>query len=80
MRCYFLKTGRLEGVEVMPAGLSDEEAVARANVLLAKRQGPFDSFEDWEGSRLVFRQSLSAETPETDHPQAELPDSTDEAH
>ena len=45
----FSESGRLAGVEVMPAGLSDEEAIATANVLLAKRKGPFDSFEVWEG-------------------------------
>ena len=56
MRCYFLRDGRLAGVEVMPAQLSDEEAIATANVLLAKRKGPFDSFEVWEGSRFVYRQ------------------------
>jgi hypothetical protein len=70
MRCYFLRAGRLAGVEVMPAGLSDEEAIERANELLSKRKGPFDSFEVWEGSRFVFRQALPAETPDRDHPRA----------
>ena len=30
MRCYFLRAGRLAGVEAMPAGLSDEEAIEKA--------------------------------------------------
>lgn len=51
MRCYFLRAGRLAGVEVLPAGLSDEEAIAKAHALSSKRKGgPYDSFEVWEGS------------------------------
>jgi hypothetical protein len=80
MRCYFLRDGRLAGVEVMSAGLSDEEAIATANVLLAKRKGPFDSFEVWEGSRFVYRQPLSAETPCADRPRAPPPNGADGAH
>lgn len=80
MRCYFLRAGRLAGVEVLPAGLSDEEAIAKANALLAKRRGPFDSLEVWEGSRFVYRQSLTAETPGTDQPRAPPPNGADGAH
>jgi hypothetical protein len=79
MRYYFFREGRLAGVDVMPEGLSEEEAIARANVLLAKRKGSFDSFEVWEGSRLVFRQPLRAATPEADHRRAPSPNSTDTA-
>ena len=28
MRCYFLRGGRIAGVEILPLGLSDEEAIA----------------------------------------------------
>ncbi len=74
MRCYFLRAGRLAGVEALPAGLSDEEAIARAHALMAKRKGPFDRLEVWEGSRFVFWQPLSAEVPGADRPLAPAPD------
>ena len=55
MRCYFLRGGRIAGVEILPLGLSDEDAIARAHALSAKRKGPFDSFEVWDHARFVFR-------------------------
>jgi hypothetical protein len=64
----FSESRRLEGVEVLPAGLSDEEAIARAKALLAKRKGPFDSFEVWEGSR--FRPASSGSTQTRIRPSA----------
>ena len=51
MRCYFLRAGRIAGVEILPLGLSDEDAVARAHALASKRKGPFDGFEVWDGAR-----------------------------
>jgi hypothetical protein len=80
MRCYFLRAGRIAGVELMPEGLSDEEAVVRAHVLLAKRKGPFDSFEVWARSRFVFRQPLCAEIPDEDEPRPASPGSNYPAH
>jgi len=74
MRCYFLRGGRIAGVDVFPAGLSDEDAIARARTLASKRRGPFDSFELWEGARFVFRDISSAERPQADQPQASSPD------
>ena len=53
---------------------SDEEAIARAHALMAKRKGPFDRLEVWEGSRFVFWQPLSAEVPGADRPLAPAPD------
>jgi hypothetical protein len=55
MRCYFLRGGRIAGVEILPLGLSDEDAIARAHTLSSKRKGPFDGFEVWDGARFVFR-------------------------
>jgi hypothetical protein len=55
MRCYFLRANRVAGVAMLPSGLSDEEAIARARKLSAKRRRPVDGFEVWDGSRLVFR-------------------------
>jgi hypothetical protein len=79
MRCYFLRAGRLAGVEVLPAGLSDEEAIAKAHALSSKRKGPLDSFEVWEGSRFIYRQPLSAEAPGADQPRARPPNGADGA-
>jgi hypothetical protein len=59
----FLRNRRIAGVEVLPAAISDEEAIARARVLLSKRKGPFDSFEVWEGSRYFFRERLPQRLP-----------------
>jgi hypothetical protein len=35
MRCYFLRGGRIAGVEILPLGLSDEDSIARAHTLKA---------------------------------------------
>jgi hypothetical protein len=67
MWCYFLHGGRIAGVEVLPPGLSDEDAVARAQILSSKRKGPFDGYELRDGARLVIRDpDPCAETPEVD--------------
>ena len=55
MWCYFLHGGHMAGVEVLPSGLSDEDAIARAHLLSSRRKGPFDGFELWDGARLVIR-------------------------
>jgi hypothetical protein len=55
MRCYFLNEGQVADVEVLPPGLSDKNAIARAHTLSVKRKGPFDGFEVWHRNRMVFR-------------------------
>jgi hypothetical protein len=40
-----------------PPGLSDQDAIARAHKLSAKRRGRIDGFEVWDGARLVIRHS-----------------------
>ena len=64
MRCYFLNDGHVAGVEVLPPGLSDNGAIARARLLFSQREGPLDGFEVWHRNRMVFRlhASPSAET------------------
>ena len=42
MRCYFLRGGQLEGVEMLPRGLSDPDAIARAETQSLKRRSPID--------------------------------------
>jgi hypothetical protein len=67
MLCYFLRDGHLAGVEMLPLGLSDESAIAKAAGRLAKRNGPFTALEVWDGARLVLRAPLSAQTPGMGH-------------
>jgi hypothetical protein len=58
MRCYLLRDGHVVDVEMLPPGLSDEDAIARARTLYAKRKGPH-SFQIWDNTRLVIS-SLTA--------------------
>jgi hypothetical protein len=54
MQCYFLRDGHVtDVVEMLPLGLSDEDAIAKAHTLSAKRKGP-DSFQIWDDTRLVI--------------------------
>jgi hypothetical protein len=53
MRCYFLRNNRIAGVDVLPVGLSDKEAIARAHLLSLRRK--VDGFEVWHRSRCVVR-------------------------
>jgi hypothetical protein len=54
MQCYFLRDGHVtDVVEMLPLGLSDEDAIAKARTLSAKRKGP-DSFQIWDKARLVI--------------------------
>ena len=55
MPCYFLRDGHVAGVEMMPFGLSDEDAIARARTSSSKRKGPLDGLEVWDHGRMVFR-------------------------
>ena len=54
---------RIVGVEEL-TGLSDQEAVARANKLASKRRGRIDGSEVWDGKRLVVSQPVP---PRTSH-------------
>jgi hypothetical protein len=53
MPCYFLRDGHVAGVEMLPLGLSDNDAIARAQTLYLKRRGPLDGFEVWDRARFV---------------------------
>jgi hypothetical protein len=56
MRCYFIRDGHVVGVAMLP-GLSDQDAIARAHKLSARRSGRIDGFEVWDGARLIIRHS-----------------------
>ena len=48
MLFYFLRGGHIAGVDILSAGISDEEAIAQAQALAAnrkKRKGPLDGLE-----------------------------------
>jgi hypothetical protein len=49
------ETGTIAGVEMLPLGLSDEDAIARAHTLFSKRKRLFDGLEVWDSGRFVIR-------------------------
>src|SRR5580692_9634461 len=54
MRCYFMRGGRIEAVEEL-AGLSDEQAIAKAHALFSERKHTFEGFELWNRARVIIR-------------------------
>jgi hypothetical protein len=54
MRCYFMRGGRIEAVEEL-AGLSDEQALAKAHALFSERKHKFEGFELWNRTRVIIR-------------------------
>ena len=60
MRCYFIRNHHVVGVEMLPLGLSDQDAITKAHKLSAKRKGPIDGFEVWDGARLVIKHSAQS--------------------
>lgn len=56
MRCYFMKDGRISGVEFLTKN-ADAERVEEAREIfhrLGKAKGA-DGFEVWDGARFVYR-------------------------
>ncbi len=47
-----MRDGHIVSVEELP-GLSDEEATARAHLLVSQRQGLFEGFELWDRERVI---------------------------
>jgi hypothetical protein len=54
MRCYFMRGGHIEAVEEL-AGLSDEQALAKAHALFSERKHKFEGFELWNRARVIVR-------------------------
>ena len=50
----FHARGRIEAVEEL-AGLSDEQALAKAHALFSERKHKFEGFELWNRSRVIIR-------------------------
>jgi hypothetical protein len=63
MRCYFIRDRQVVGVAMLPQCLSDQDAIAMAHKLCAKRRGRIDAFEVWDGARLVIRHSIQSRSP-----------------
>lgn len=56
----FIRNDHVVGVDMLPPGLSDQDAIAKAHKLSAKRKGPIDGFEVWDGARLVIKHSAQS--------------------
>ena len=54
MRCYFLHDRHIVGVAMLPPGLSERDAIARARTLTLKRMHPIDALEVWDGPHLII--------------------------
>jgi hypothetical protein len=52
MRCYLMRKGHIESVEVLDVG-SDAELIAQGKAHFARRGG-FDGFEVWDGKRRIY--------------------------
>ena len=59
MRCYFLRAGQVAGVNMLAFGLSDQDAIARAEKLCAKRKGPLTASRS--GTVLVWSYEFGSE-------------------
>jgi hypothetical protein len=55
MRCYFLRAGQIAGLNMPPRGLSDQDALGKAETQSLKSRGPIDGLEVWDRARLIFR-------------------------
>jgi len=53
MRCYFMKDGHIDAVEVLLAS-SDRAAVKEAEALFQRRSDRFSGFEIWDDTRRVY--------------------------
>ena len=54
MRCYFLRGGHIVAVEEL-TGLSDEDAIAKAQVLFSESEIPVGAFEVWDQTGVIIR-------------------------
>jgi hypothetical protein len=54
MRCYFLRGGHIVAVEEL-TGLSDEDAIVKAQVLFSESEIPVEAFEVWDQTRVIIR-------------------------
>ena len=64
MRCYFMRKGRIENVEILQHG-PDEKVIEQAKRLFREHNGDqkYDGFEVWSGRRFVFREGKTGHDP-----------------
>ena len=62
MRCYFLRSGHIVAVEEL-AGLSDEEAIVKAQILFSESKIPVGAFEVWDQTRVIITHPPIAQEP-----------------
>ena len=60
MLCYFIRNRPCRGRRHATSRTSDQDAIAAAHKLSAKRKGPIDGFEVWDGARLVIKHSAQS--------------------
>jgi hypothetical protein len=53
MRCFFIRGGHVVAAEEL-AGMTDEEAIAKAHVLFSERKNHFEGFEVWDKARMLW--------------------------
>ena len=55
MRCYFMKSGRIEAVAILKTA-PDEELIREATSLFEEQgSGLYEGFEVWDINRFVYR-------------------------
>ncbi len=62
MRCYFLRGGHIVAVKEL-TGLSDKEAIVKAQVLFSESELPVGAFEVWDQTRVLIRHPPIAQEP-----------------
>ena len=67
MRCYLIRRGRIEAVEMLGVG-TDADLVAQADDQFQKHGGAqrYDGFEVWAGSRFVYRLAVEKQEQPTE--------------
>ena len=54
MRCYFMRDGHIASVEALDVR-SDAEAIEKSKAFFAEHAERFESFEIWDGDRVILR-------------------------
>jgi hypothetical protein len=67
MWCFSIKDDHIAAVRDLN-GLSDQEAIEKAKLLFEKRPEGYDTFEVWDGKRMVYQQAQLNPTSETKVP------------
>ena len=66
MRCYFMRSGRIQGITFLKSGPDDARLVEEARSVFEQHaEQNFDGFEVWDGTRFVYRSDLSTNARDT---------------